>query len=470
MTETAPTRRIYRLSSFRLDSSRKFMERDGTVLPLGPRVIDTLTVLVENAGEVVDKETLLRRVWPDANVVESSLTKNICILRKILDDGNHGPSSIQTVARRGYRFVGPIEQEADPNASPVLESPRGARSAVIFVAAGIALLITLAWGWSSRRGAQETFNVSDREYLVGRHIWLKMERSEMLKALDRFERAAELNPKSAFAHAGIADAHVAMTMLALGTPADNLRKARAAAIRAVELDSNLVLPHVSLGFVKLISDFDPTGSEREFRKAIQLDPQSALARFGYGILLSHSGRLDEARTVLANARELDPVSTLVGVESARVEYYARRYSRAVELLNDILYREPASSQAHYYMALSLRAMSRPGEALAHLRQARVTESVLAEDEAWIAAAHDGGAATRKLLAERLRLVAANGAAPDVLLVPAADAGEVPVAISALEQMWKTRELPLLQLKVHPRFDSLRSDPRFQALVQRIWRE
>lgn len=93
--------------AFRLDSTRKVLERDGDVIALGPKVIDTLTALVENAGEVVDKATLFQAVWPDTAMAESSLTKNTCGLRKILDGGRAEGSSIQTVARRGSRFVDP---------------------------------------------------------------------------------------------------------------------------------------------------------------------------------------------------------------------------------------------------------------------------------------------------------------------------------------------------------------------------
>jgi DNA-binding winged helix-turn-helix (wHTH) protein len=100
------TKHFYAFGPFRLDSEKRVLVRDGTPVPLAPKVVETLLTLVENAGHLVDKDDLMKRVWPDAFVEEGNLNKNIFVLRKLLGVWDGGREYIETVPRRGYRFVG----------------------------------------------------------------------------------------------------------------------------------------------------------------------------------------------------------------------------------------------------------------------------------------------------------------------------------------------------------------------------
>jgi DNA-binding winged helix-turn-helix (wHTH) protein/Tfp pilus assembly protein PilF len=467
---TAEDRRIYRFGRFRLDTGQKVLESEGTIVPLHPKAVDTLTALVENAGQIVGKDTLLRIVWPDTFVLESSLTKNISLLRKVLDSGAD-ESVIQTVSRRGYRFVAPVQSEVTETAAAVSE-PAAAVSRLKYwhIAAVLVLLIVAAFLYGRGRNASlpETLSEADREYLIGRHMWNKMERAEMQKALQRFQKACELDPGSALAFAGVADTYVMMSTLGVGMPADNLARARDAATRAIRLDPTLSLPHVSLAYVRIMADFDPAGAERDYRRALSLDSNSTPARYGYACLLSHMGRLPEARAMILRAREIDPVSPLIGVAAARIEYYDHRYQQAIALLKDVLDREPAFSQAHYYIAMSLAYLGRVEEARTHLHRARLSESLVETEAAWLHTLAGDRATARALLRQRRSLVESGRAKATVMLLPAIDAGDRDTALRALEEMARTREIELLQLKVNPRFDPLRAEPRFAAVVQRVW--
>jgi DNA-binding winged helix-turn-helix (wHTH) protein/Flp pilus assembly protein TadD len=472
-----PTQSIlYRFGPFELTSTPRILKRSGVLLTLPPKAVDTLFLLVENSGEVVDKQDLFRSVWPGVFLAESSLTKNISILRKILDDPNGGESSIQTVPKRGYRLILPVDrcdghQEHSPAAVPEtvsLTPPAPARSMVplraLLVTAMLLVAVALYWRHDT---PDRVLAEADREYLIGRYMWSKFERSELQKALERFQKAVELAPGSALAHAGLADAYTSRAMLGVGKAATNLARARAAAERAVALDDRLARPHVSLGHVRLLADFDWKAAEAEFQRAIHLDRRLAPAYHGYACLLAHSGRLSEAREAIQRAQQLDPVSPLVAVAAARIEYYARRYQHAVSILRDVLEREPSFSPAHYYLAMSLGQLGRTDEALVHLRESRVHAGLLATDEAWLAAVNGNRNQARTLLAERRKLVA-NGADPVTMLLPAVDAGEFDTAFSSLEQMTRARRIELVTLKVNPRFDPLRSDPRFDGFVRRLW--
>jgi DNA-binding winged helix-turn-helix (wHTH) protein/tetratricopeptide (TPR) repeat protein len=463
----AGERTVYCFRGFRLDAGQRVLERDNELVALPPKAVDILIVLAEHAGEVVDKDTIFRLVWPDTFVVDSSLTKNISLLRKTLD-GDSADSAIQTVSKRGYRFTAGFEPPpAAASPATPLRFRRVHWQAVALAAALVAVVLVV---YGRMRGLDSDVPVSEgeRQYLIGRHMLNKAERSEMLKALARFQKAVELNPESAMAWAGVADTHAMMAVLGLGT---HLAEARRAAMRAVELDPSLSLPHVSLGLARFLGDFDAAGAEREFQKAIALDPQSAAARWAYSCLLTNWGKLPAAREQVTRARQLDPVSAIIGVAAARVEYFDRRFQHAIEILQEVLEREPDFSQAHYYMAMSLGQLTRPREALDHLRQARLNPGLLETDEAWLhAIAGDDGRRARELFADRRDKVAREDAPPVTLLLPAVDAGEMDVALATLEQMVQARSIELLQLKVNPRFDPLRGDPRFTSILRRVWPE
>ncbi len=463
MASTAPKPRIYCFGRFRLDAPQRILYRDGGVVSLTPKAIDLLIVLVERSGEWVDKESLLQAVWPGTFIVESSLTKNVSVLRKALDDPDAAESLIETASKRGYRFVAAVRKQ------PV-SAPFVFRHKRVAVLVAIALLATLVSYLRTRHSAGPTsMSDAERSYRIGGYLWDKMDRTQMLKALEQFQRAAELDPNSAPAHAGVANAYVMMATMGLGQEA-NLSRAREAASRALALDPGLALPHVSLGWVRLMVDFNPRDAEREYSLALTLDPKSVIARHAYASLLSHAGRLQEARVQIAQAQELDPASPLLGTGAGRIEYYARRYQHAIQLLRDVLDREPSFTSAHYYLAMALGQLGRTSEALEHLHQAKPHASLRATEEAWLQSVAGNRDAARRLIAERRGLVATGRAKSVVLVMPAIDAGDYALALDSLEDMWHSRQIEVLIIKVSPRFDTLRGEPRFEALVRRVWPE
>src|SRR5918993_1912233 len=137
MAAGCPVKQVYRFLGYELDPVRRVISRGGDLLPMAPKVVDTLRVLVEHAGEVVDKDTLMHAVWPDTSVVESSLTRNISLLRKILVQDGSSQVVIQTVSKRGYRFVPPVEVVAE------MRHPDGA--------AALPPAAAIAAGWTRRQ-------------------------------------------------------------------------------------------------------------------------------------------------------------------------------------------------------------------------------------------------------------------------------------------------------------------------------
>ena len=468
-----PAKRGYRFLGYDLDPVRRVIARDGDLLPMPPKVVDTLVVLVEHAGEVVDKDTLMHAVWPDTSVVESSLTRNISLLRKALGDGRTGENVIQTVSKRGYRFVPPVET-VDEHDGRVLVATTAAATPPLrrALAPAVAVLVGtaiagafLVAGPFRRPDRAGVLTDAEREYALARHSLNKIEPAHVERALKRFQKAAELNPDSALAHAGIADSHVLMIQLAIARE-NSLTEARWAAQRAIALDPNLAPPRVSLGYVAAMSGLDLVSARREFERAAAIGVPATLP--GYGDYLTWIGDLDGARRYFTRAKQIDPVSPFIGTRAARVEYFARRYGRAIELLTDVLEREPSFSQARYYLALSHAFEGRTDAALQELRRAQLNPDLLTTDEAWIRATGGDTSSAQALIAGRRAAVEAGTRKWTALLIPAISIGDRELAIHALEEMWSSREIELLHLNVDPRFDLLRSDVRFQNLIKHVF--
>jgi len=460
-------RTTYCFGAFVLDSSQRVVLRGSAIVPLPPKAVCILTLLVKNAGEVVDKDEIFAAVWPGTFVVESSLTKNISLLRKTLRDAGDGGPVIETVSKRGYRFVARIGDE------PLSSTATGGFShhrIALTIAAGVLLIASLSYLYWRPILSVPLPTESQRQYLIAQHIWSRLEPSEIEHVLRRFERAAQLDTRSAIAYAGIAEARATMTTFGVGSPGLNLSKAREAATRALTLNPNLALPYVSVGVVRMLADFDIAGAERAYLTALRLDPDSISAQLRYACLLTHAGRLAEARRIVHHAIQRNPVSVPLALQAARIEYFDRRYSDAIAALRELLEREPSFSLAHYYMAMSLGRLGRTAEALEQLRRSRLRASVLETDEAWLRSLEGNREPARTLLASRRRLVRDGLRKATVLLLPAIDSGDDETALSSLTEMWKTREIELLALRVDPRFDALRPDPRFRRIVNHIWSE
>src|SRR5689334_6601554 len=182
-------RTIYRIGKYTVDTGQRVLLRDGDVVSIAPKAVDTLIVLIQHAGEVVDKDCLFATVWPNAFVAESSLTKNICILRKTLDEPGQ-ESVIQTVSKRGYRYAAPVSEDPLPEAAEAAQifaqanEPKPgfpARWRRIAVAAAVLILSSAVYVQSYVHPAK-TLSEADRLVRIGRYMWSKFDAAATEKA------------------------------------------------------------------------------------------------------------------------------------------------------------------------------------------------------------------------------------------------------------------------------------------------
>ncbi len=206
-------------------------------------------------------------------------------------------------------------------------------------------------------------------YLKGRYLWNRRTAESLKKALNYFQQAADKDPNYALAYAGIADTCALFPVYGAGAPQEYLPRAKAAAMKAVELDDSLAEAHASLGLV-LVCSFKPAQSAKEFERAIQLNPNYATAHHWYGRLtLLMTGEFDRAMAEAKRAVELDPVSPIIHVDLGTVHLMSKRYDKAIEQYHDTLEMNPEFYFAHRYLGLALELKGDISEAIAEYKRA-----------------------------------------------------------------------------------------------------
>ena len=306
-------------------------------------------------------------------------------------------------------------------------------------------------------------------YLKGRYFWNRRTPEGFQQAVEHFEQAAAKDPTYARAYAGMADSYALMSSYGVAPATELIPKARSAALRALELDERLAEAHTSLALISLNYDWDWGTAEKEYRRAIQLDPNYATAHHWYAELLSLQGRFEEAFVEGGRARQLDPLSFIIATDYAAMLYFARQYDRAIAQFRVVLAAEPNFGRAHMIeFAYVEKGMFR--EALADIRDWRALGK---NPWSWGQEAYIQGRLGRRAEAQRLlaKFEQANQhpeADPAQMLAMAyAGMNDRDKAIAYLQEASLRHSNVLTTIKVDPAYDRLRDDPRFQELLHRV---
>jgi DNA-binding winged helix-turn-helix (wHTH) protein/TolB-like protein/Flp pilus assembly protein TadD len=623
---------LFEFGAFRLDATERRLVREGHPVSLTPKAFHTLVLLVENRGHVLCKDELIREVWPDAFVDDGGLARNISVLRKALGDDPVRQRLIETVPKRGYRFVGDVQRLLPEDGTPTAaERPRFVDSrsanqrlpvsrirwaarlsgvALVLVAAlaasklsrdyvarpdlaedsgrlvavlpfeswgaatsdpnhlglGIADAVTtrlshisrltvrptsaisryvdggvdplkvarelgvstvvvgkivrvedrfrvrvqvltapggnILWAGTFDETVRDIFMVEDvisqrvaevlqitltgeeqrrlvrrdtesapayDAYLYGRYLANQRTPEALAKAVALFQHAIATDPRFARAHAGLADCYALLAVYHALPPHEAFPKAKASALRALAIDDSIVEAHTTLAFVKTFYEWDWTGGEAAFQRAIMLSPSYATAHHWYAINLMSTGRVDESIAQILEAQALDPVSPIISTDVAEMFYWAGQYDRAIEQAQATLELHP-----HYHMAHELRGWAytqngQPRQALSEFRKALAVADHPGTrlGIGYVAALTPDKTEARRALADLTTLSAATYVSPHHFAVLQAALGDADQAIGWLEKAFDTRVVQLNWLKMDPRFRSLHGDRRFQDLVERL---
>jgi tetratricopeptide (TPR) repeat protein len=319
-------------------------------------------------------------------------------------------------------------------------------------------------------GRQATYAAYDA-YQRGRALWEQRDPSLLGRSLEYFKQAAKLDPEYAQPWAGMADAYIAMGVPAFGTltPLETRRLAKNAALKAIELDPNLVEAHTSLAFTAFLHDWDWTVAERRFQQALALNPQYPLAHHWYAEFLNEMGRFDEAMAEIRRAQALDPMSVLIHRDIGWHLFCQRRYDEAIAQLRETLTLDPGYSAARTLLARALAAKGEYAEALAELARVRgnLSPTTYLSFKGYIEAASGDRQAAAASLQELHRLASLSYVSPYYLALIHTALGEKGEALAALERSHAEQDSTLVTVNIDPRFDPLRGEARFKALIARM---
>jgi len=306
-------------------------------------------------------------------------------------------------------------------------------------------------------------------YLRGRYHWSRRTEDGMRKAIEHFQQAITLDPGYALAYVGIGDCYA---WLAAGTmsPMEAIPKAKAAALKALEIDDQLAEVHPIFAWILFSYDWDWSGAEKEFKRSIELNPNYTTAHLWYWAYLERIGRFDEAQREMKKTLELDPISLANNSYVGRSLYYAGQYDQAIAQYQETLEMDSTFALAQTLMGLAYLQQSRFEEAIALGEKTSTFRGGSPDAVACLGYAYAmsgnrlGATKILEYLAEQsqLRYVSPLNAA--IVYVGLGDKDNV---FKWLEKAYAERTPDITAVKVDPIYNSVRSDPRFTHLLRRI---
>ena len=581
MESPARARHTLRFGVFDFDLRSGELRKQGRRVRLEGQPVQVLIKLLEKPGELITREDLRKELWPADTFVnfEQSLNAAVKRLRHALGDAPGNPRFVETLARRGYRFIAPVSSaaigpaggaprphaveslavlpfantDADPEteylADGITESiinhvsrlsgvrvmarstvfrykdktldPRAVGRKLNVDAVllgrvqqrGDALVVGAElvdvtngwrlWGEQYNRKMADIFSVEDdisreiseklrlrlsetgggelakrytqsteayQDYLKGRYHLNRLTEDGLRKAIEYFERAIERDPNYALAYTGLADSYGLLGFMGLARAADVMPKAKEAARRAIAIDDGLAEAHASLAGVFKNYDWDWAGAEREYGRALELNPRFANGHRMYASYLAALGRKEESLRASRQALELDPFSLPIHVELAYNLYMGREYEGALEEALRTLDLEPRFAPAQSVLAWIYQQMGRYDEAIAATERAlELAEGHPATLAGLIHVLASAGRAqeARGHLEKLEDFARRRHVSPYWMALAHAGAGDTSAALDELYKAHEQRDVIMVWLGTEPRFEALRPEPRFIELLRRM---
>jgi tetratricopeptide (TPR) repeat protein len=303
-------------------------------------------------------------------------------------------------------------------------------------------------------------------YLKGRFYWNQGTIAGFKKSIEYLQQAVAKDPKYALAHAGLADSYLFLGSFWV----EAISEAKAAALKAIDLDPSLAEAHVSLGHIKLWLDWDWPAAEREFKQGITLNPSSPLARNQYAMYLAGMGRPGEAIEEIKRAQDLDSLSPIINTDFGWCLLYAGRGREAVEQFRTTLELDPSYVSARWGLGAALTEQRLYSDAIAELKQAvRMSENspVLIGHLGFAYGLSGARAEANKTFSDLKTLAAREYVPSSALSLVQAGLGNKANALELLEHAYEEHDFSLVFLQVAPWFQSLRGDARFERLTRRM---
>jgi TolB-like protein len=307
-------------------------------------------------------------------------------------------------------------------------------------------------------------------YLKGRYYWNRRTGDAVKKGLDYFNQAIELDPAYGLAYAGVADSYAMMVFNVMISARDGLPKARAAATMALELDERLAEARSSLAFVKMFYDWDWAGAEQEFHRTFELNPNYSIARQWYAMELAALGRHEEAVRETERGLQIDPLSLSINATSSLLLYFVRQYDEGLDQGLATVEMDPNFFASHFVSALALEQKGQLERAILEFRASADLSGrwpLFVAGYGHACAALGNREEALKVVAELRDTSARKYVSSFAVSAVYAGFGDKELTLDWLEKAYEERGTWMIFLNVHPYFDFLRAEPRFQNLLRKI---
>jgi len=308
-------------------------------------------------------------------------------------------------------------------------------------------------------------------YLKGRYFWNKRFEIGLKKGLEYFQQAIERDPGYTLAFSGLTDCYNLLSWYGNFPQKESYQKAKEAALKALEIDDMLSEAHTSMAFSKMLSDWDWASAEKEFKRAIELNPKYSTAHHWYAFYLFFRARFDEAIAEMEKALELDPFSLIINCDFGWLLYYARQYDRAIEALQKTLEMDPNFVSAHSFLGRVYLQKSMYKEALSEFQKEKdPSRGWMQNVETLFGIAYmrmSKKKEAQQILDDMIERTKQEYVSPYHIALLCFTLGENDLGFEWLDKAYKERDHWLLYLNAEPMFDTVRSDPRFTKLLKKI---
>jgi TolB-like protein/Tfp pilus assembly protein PilF len=307
-------------------------------------------------------------------------------------------------------------------------------------------------------------------YLKGRFCWNKRNEEGFKTAISYFERAKELDPNFALAYVGLADCHILLGMYDFAPSKEVFPKAKDEALRALKIDDSLGEAHNSLAFAITCYDWDWSEAEREFQQAIELNPDYTTAHHWYALFLGQMGRFDEALVEIKHAKNLEPLSLNINSSLGYLLCLAGKYDEAIEQLNEVQQMDPDCLPLLYRLAVTHTSKSMFEENITVYERIAMIRGRDATSVIWLAFANAAAGNSREaqtLLQEALDRSKEEHVPAHAVSLTYVHLNDKDRAFDWLNNVIENRYWSAAALKVHPFWDPLRKDPRFDEVLKRM---
>ncbi len=498
---------LVRFGVFEADLRAGELRRNGVKVRLQDLPFRALALLLTRPGDVITREEFRQALWPSDIFVdfEQGISSAVMRLRDALRDSADNPIFIETIERRGYRWIGPLqrvepapeesredaprendspEKQVTPPEPPTRPSPW---RKMVFVLPVLAMLFAVwifrpghrdlkANAKSTPPGARTLHQAANREaedyYLKGRFYWNKRTPESLNQALEAFTQAIARDPNYSDAYVGLADCYNLLREFSAMPGNEAYFKAFAAAKKAVELDRQSSEAHASLAFVTFWGMWDAADAEKEFRRAIELDPDNAKAHHWYATFLPALGRHDEALTEIDLARKLAPDSSSILADKGELLWAAGRREQALQLLKQLEAAEPDFISPHLYLRFAYFETGDYPNYIVELKKDALLTHDAAQSSVAEAAANGfakGGehGLFEAQLSEQRKLYEQGKLSPYFVAQTDARLGNTREALKYLTICVQSHDQVVLNLSDDQGFISLHGDPAFKQLLAKI---